>query len=149
MAHRLNLGCGPHLIDGFDNLNPPEWRFEDGLGDYADGSVEGITCSHTWMMVPLEAWPAAFAEIARVLEPGGIVRFTEDATDDPESERFVGWHDAVTLTSRKLIGKHLRAARLTVVRGIDADTTAFTDRTLIQTHHGPEPKVFHVEGRKP
>jgi len=146
---RLNLGCGPHLIEGFDNLNPPGWHFEDGLGDYPDGSVKGITCSHTWMMVPLEAWPAAFAEIARVLQPGGIVRITEDATDDHESERFGGWHDAVTLTSKKLFGKHLRAAGLTVVRGITLATTSFVDESLMQAHHGPEPKVFAIEGRKP
>ena len=145
---RLNLACGPHELEGFDNLNPPAWRFEEGLG-YPDGSVEGISVSHGTMYVALTDWPYVFSEFARVLEPGGIVRITEDATDDPESERFGGWHDAVTLTSKKLVAKHLRAAGLTVVRGIDADSTAFTDRSLIQAWHGPEPKVFHVEGRKP
>jgi len=145
---RLNLACGPHLLDGFVNLNPPGWRFEEGL-NYADGTVAAITESHGLMYVALEDWPYVFEEFSRVLEPGGIVRITEDATDDPESERCGGWHDAVTLTSRKLVGKHLRSAGLTVVRGIDADTTAFTDRSLIQTWHGAEPKVFHVEGRKP
>ena len=145
---RLNLGCGPHHLDGFDNLDAETgWRFEDGLMGYAD--VEGITVSHSLMYVPIGLWPEVFSEFARVLEPGGIIRITEDATDDPESERFGGWHDAITLTSRKLVGKHLRAAGLTVVRGIDADTTAFTDRSLIQAWHGLAPKCFWVEGRKP
>lgn len=146
---RLNLGCGPHHLDGFKNLDANMgWRFETGFPDIPDGSVEGITISHSLMMVPELNWPYVFKEFARVLEPGGIVRITEDDTEHPESERFGGWHDAVTLTSPKLVAAHLRKAKLTVVKA-DECTSAFKDGSLMQAWHGPSPKCFWIEGRKP
>lgn len=144
---KLNLGCGPHHLEGFDNLDAGTgWRFEDGL-KYADGSVEAITVSHSLMYVAAKDWPFVFGSFARVLEPGGIVRVTEDDTEHPESERLGGWHDAVTLTSPKLVAAQLRKVKLVVVKA-DADTTAFKDRSLLQAWHGREPKVFFIEGRK-
>lgn len=144
---RLNLACGPHVVEGYENLDQPRWRFEDGL-PYDDGSVEAIHIGHALMFVQLDDWPFVFAEIARVLQPGGVVRITEDSTDDPESERYGGFHDAVTLTSVDLVRKHLKLAGLkTRVR--DATSTGFTDDSLLQAHHGAPPKVFFVEGTKP
>ncbi len=147
---RLNLGCGPSPLDGFENLTPPEWHFEDGLGDYADGSIEGITISHSLMMVPLDAWPAVFSEIARALESGGIVRISEDDTENPESERYGDgiWHDAVTATGPEIVRKHLRDAGLKT-RLWTAETSGFTDESLMQAWHGAAPKCFWIEGRKP
>lgn len=147
-SSKLNLASGPHALDGFLNLDLPEWSFEEGL-PFEDEAIEAITESHGLMYVAETNWPYVFSEFARVLKPGGIIRITEDAADDPASERFGGWHDAVTLTSRKFVGKYLRHVGLVVVRGIDQDTTAFVDRSLIQRWHGDEPKVMHVEGRKP
>lgn len=144
---KLNLGAGPNLLPGFDNLDANTgWRFEHGLMGYSD--VEGITVSHALMYVPIGLWPEVFSEFARVLEPGGIVRITEDDTAHPDSERLGGWHDAVTLTSPKLVAQHLRKAKLVVVKA-DAETTAFHDRTLMQAWHGASPKCFWIEGRKP
>lgn len=144
---KLNLGAGPHHLDGFVNLDLPEWRWEDGL-PYSDGIIDAITEGHSLMYVDLAEWPALFAEFARVLKPGGIVRITEDATDDAESERFGGWHDAVTLTSAKLVRKHMRAAGLIAVTQ-RADTSGFRDLSLCQSFHGEAPKCFWIEGRKP
>lgn len=145
---KLNLGCGPHHLDGFDNLDANTgWRFEDGLLGMRDGSVEAITISHALMYLPLELWPKVFADFARVLKPGGIVRITEDSTDDPASERFGGFHDAVTLTTPALVRKHLRAAGMTVKKHT-ATSTGYVDDSLLQAWHGPEPKVFFIEGRK-
>lgn len=145
---KLNLGCGPHYLDGFDNLDANTgWRFEDGLRDYAVEAVEAISISHSAMYLPLELWPKVFADFARVLKPGGIVRITEDSTDDPASERFGGFHDAVTLTTPTLVRKHLRAAGLTVKKHT-ATSTGYVDDSLLQAWHGPEPKVFFLEGRK-
>lgn len=145
---KLNLGSGPNTLEGFANFDPSMgWRFEDGL-PYGDGEVDAITISHATMYVPIAAWPAMFAELARVLKPGGIVRITEDATDDPESERYGGWHDAVTLTSAKLVRKHLRQAGLIAVAQRE-DQSGFRDLSLCQTWHGEAPKVFFIEGRKP
>ncbi len=92
---KLNLGSGAHPLEGFVNLDKQNgWTFEQGLW-YSDRSVEAITISHALMYVPLAEWPRVFTELARVLVPGGIVRITEDATNDPESERYGGFHDAV------------------------------------------------------
>lgn len=146
---RLNLGCGPNLLPNFDNLDASTgWHFEEGLGQYADGSVEGISVSHTLMYVTFEVWPIVFSELARVLEPGGIVRITEDDTANPDSERYGGWHDAVTLTSPKLVAQHLRKAKLKPIVQL-ARTTAFKDESLLQHWHGAPPKVFFCEGIKP
>ncbi len=145
---KLNLGSGPHPLDGFENLWPPDWRFEDGLGIYEDSSIEAITESHAAMYLPLDLWPAFLAEAFRVLEPGGIIRLTEDNTEDPASERFGGWHDAVTLTGPTMAREHLKAAGFRV-RKHAADTSGFRDRSLCQAWHGLPPKVFFVEGKKP
>ena len=146
---RLNLASGPNPIPGFSNLDANTgWRFQDGLHDYFDGTVEGITLSHGLLYLPIAEWPPFFAELARVLEPGGIVRITEDDTANPDSERFGGWHDAVTLTSPKLVAQHLRKAKLKPIEQL-ARTTAFKDESLCQAWHGAPPKVFFCEGIKP
>lgn len=145
---KLNLACGPHHLDDFVNLDAGTgWRFEFGFPDYDAGSIEALSESHGLMYVPIAEWPFVFAEFARVLEPGGIVRITEDSTDDPESERFGGFHDAITLTTPALVRKHLRSAGLTVKKHT-ATSTGYVDDSLLQAWHGPEPKVFFLEGRK-
>ncbi len=154
---RLNLGCGTpgtrswHPIDGFVNLDKSlGWRFEDGLGDFIDGSVAGITISHALMYVPESAWPDVFAEFARVLRPGGVVRITEDHTCHPASSRLGGWkgsQPAVTLTSPQLVREHLERAGL-VSRYVSKTETRFGDVSLCQAQHGEEPDVFFVEGQR-
>lgn len=145
----LNLGCGPHRLNGFVNLDANTgWRFEDGLRDYSDESVKAVTISHSLMYLPLDLWPVFLAEIYRVLAPGGIVRVTEDNTEDPASERSGGWHDAVTLTGPAMMRAHLKAAGFKV-RKHTATSTGFRDGSLLQAHHGPEPKTFFLEGTKP
>ncbi len=145
---KLNLGAGPHPLDGFVNLDPQAgWRFEDGFS-YEDGSVEAITESHAAMYLPLDRWPVFLTEAFRVLEPRGIIRITEDNTEDPESERLGGWPDAVTLTGPVMAREHLKAAGFRV-RKHAADTTGFRDRSLCQAWHGQPPKVFFCEGKKP
>ncbi len=146
---KLNLGCGLNPLSGFDNLDARDgWRFEDGLGQYADGTVDGVTESHALMYLPVDKWPAVFAEVFRVLRPGGVFRVTEDNTEDPASERYGGWHEAVTLAGPTMMREHLKAAGFRV-RKQTADTTGFTDGSLCQAWHGGEPKVFFIEGRKP
>lgn len=148
-ALKLNLGCGPHRLAGFQNLDRPEWRWQAGL-PYEDATVDAITISHALMMLLPEEWPAAFAELYRVLKPGGIVRITEDNTEDPESERYGAgaWPDALALTGPKVIRKALREAGF-VVNTVTASTSNYRDLSLLQAHHGDEPKVTFLEGRKP
>ncbi len=145
----LNLGCGDKVLDGFTNLDKRNgWRFEDGLGTIPDCSVAGITVSHSLMYLPLERWPALFAECARVLRGGGVLRVTEDSTGDVRSERFGGHVDAVTLTTPALVLENMEAAGLSSER-VSATETSFPDGRLLQDWHGGEPKVFFVEGVMP
>lgn len=154
---RLNLGCGTpqtrswHPMHGLVNLDKSlGWRFEDGLGDFVDASVDGITISHALMYVAESDWPAVFSEFARVLAPGGVVRITEDETADPRSRRVGGWKGsdpAVTLTTPALVRQHLERAGL-AASAMTAETTGYRDRSLCQAQHGPEPDVFFVEGRR-
>lgn len=146
---RLNLASGIYVVPGFDNLDPifDGWTFERGL-PYDDGAVEAITVCHGLLAVPLDAWPSAFEEIARVLEPAGVVRVQEDWTNHPGSSRYGGYPGAVTLTTPKLVTDHLRNAGLEPFR-VDFETTTFRDRTLIQKLHRGEPHSFAIEARKP
>lgn len=154
---RLNLGCGTphtrswHPIAGMVNLDRSlGWSFEDGLGDFLDGSVAGITVSHALMYVHLDAWPKVFAEFARVLQPGGILRITEDDTTTPGSSRIGGWQGsqpAVTLTDAKMARHFLETAGFTV-HDVSAESTKYADHSLIQAQHGPAPDCFWIEGER-
>lgn len=154
----LNLGCGTpgalswHPQPGCINLDRSMgWCFEDGLPQYADGTVAGITISHTLMYVDARDWPFVFSEFARVLAPGGVVRITEDDTEHPQSSRLGGWkgsEPAVTLTSAAMVKRALADSGVIPV-DVTADSTSFRDKTLMQAQHGTVPDVFFVEGIKP
>lgn len=152
---RLNLGCGRpfarswHPIAGLVNLDKAfGWRFEDGLPRFADRSVAGITVSHALMYVAEKDWRRVLREFARVLAPGGVVRITEDDTEDPRSSRRGGWkgsEPAVTLTGPRMARRHLEAAGFTVY-DVDRGSTRFRDGTLMQAQHGDAPDCFWIEG---
>jgi glycosyltransferase involved in cell wall biosynthesis/LmbE family N-acetylglucosaminyl deacetylase len=154
---RLNLGCGNpadrswHPLDGFVNLDKAlGWKFEHGLGEFANGTVAGITISHALMYLAAPAWPTFVDELARVLEPGGVVRITEDATDDRRSRSFGGWkgsQPAITLTTPAFVREHLAAAAFDVA-DVTPEETRFRDGSLRQRFHGDPPDVFFVEGVK-
>lgn len=155
---RLNLGCGRpgarswHPIKGFVNLDKSlGWTFEDGLGDFADHTVAGLSISHALMYVAEEHWPFVFGEFARVLVDGGVVRITEDDAISPESSRCGGWkgsEPAVSLTSATKIRVALERAGLSS-QELTAETTLYADGSLKQAQHGFPPDVFFVEGVRP
>lgn len=154
---RLNLGCGTpdtrswHPMRGMVNLDKSlGWSFEDGLGDFIERSVAGITVSHSLMYVAEKHWPHVFSEFARVLAPGGVVRVTEDDAINPASSRFGGWkgsQPAVTLIDAAMVRKYMEGAGLRV-HDVDVDSTQFRDRSLLQAQHGTPPDVFFIEGVK-
>jgi SAM-dependent methyltransferase len=154
---RLNLGCGRpasdswHPIDGMENLDRHlGWNAEAGLGDFVDQSVDGVTISHLCMYLPIDAWALLFSEIARVLAEGGVVRITEDDSDNPASARHGGWRGsepAITPTSAARLTDALARVGL-VAEAMTATTTHYRDRSLLQAHHGEAPDVCFVEGRK-
>lgn len=152
---RLNLGCGTpgarswHPVKGMVNLDKSlGWRFEDGLGDFADHTVSAVTISHALMYVAERDWPAFFAEVSRVLVDGGVVRITEDDATNPASSRYGGWkgsEPAVTLTSARIVAAAMERAGL-VPRVVAADETLYSDDSLCQAQHGAPPDVFWIEG---
>lgn len=150
---KLNLGSGRFPLDGFENLNEPghgwpaiDWRAQDGL-PYPDGSVEAVTISHLLMYLGRDDWPPLFAEIARVLEPGGVVRITEDETISSASSRQGVQPGACTATDIYGVTGQLALAGLAPYwRG--ARSTGFRDDSLIQNWHGETPDVFHIEATK-
>jgi len=151
----LNLGCGTpgspswHPMPGFVNLDRSlGWVFEDGLPQIATGSVAGISISHALMYVHEADWPALFAELARVLEPAGVVRITEDDTVHPKSSRRGGWRGsepAVTMTSPAFVRYFLEEADF-VAYDLNARSSMFRSGVLIQAQHGAPPDVFFIEG---
>lgn len=151
----LNLGCGnpdarswhpmPYCVNLDKSLG---WRFEDGLGEFADGSVDGITVSHALMYVEESIWPSVLGEFARVLRPGGVLRITEDDTTHPQSSRLNGWKGsdpAVTLTDAAMARRHLESVGFSV-HDVREDETYYRDHSLRQAQHGAVPDVFFIEG---
>jgi ubiquinone/menaquinone biosynthesis C-methylase UbiE len=142
---KLNLGCGSSKLNGFINLDKNiGWTWESGI-PYKNETIEAITESHSIMYVNDKDWPFIFNEIKRVLIPGGIIRITEDATDNPESKWFGGHPTAISLTSFKKISDYLFDFN---VFKVAYDFSYFKDKSLLQDLHGGEPKVFFLEAIK-
>lgn len=146
-AVKLNLGSGRYPLDGFENLNEPEWKAENGL-PYSDGTVEAITVSHMLMYLDDLALAVLLDDCYRVLEPLGVLRITEDETLDPNSRRKGGQPNAVRQTSWTEMPGRLHAAGFTTVYHVLASTTYWKDDSLIQQFHGGTPDVFHMEAIK-
>ena len=147
---KLNLGCGPDRLEGFDNLDKRMgWTFESGL-PYADESVEGITISHALVYVAERHLSSVLADLFRVLVPGGVVRITEDDTERETSARKnTLWPGTVTPTGPHMMAKHLHEAGF-LVREVGRNETHFSDRSLIQSwRHADPPYYFFIEGIKP
>jgi SAM-dependent methyltransferase len=148
-GRRLNLGGGINPIRGFVNLDKSlGWRFEEGLFDVEDGSIEAITISHALMYVDSSFWAFAFSEFSRVLEPGGILRVTEDAIGAPGSSRPVLRPGAAVPTSLELVREAMLGAGLDP-QVVSPNVSLFYDTSLIQQNYGQPPDVFHLEGIKP
>jgi len=159
----LNLGCGHAGEDmpGMVNLdrNPKYgdgsgWTFESGLPQYAECSVDGITISHAMMYVDMKDWQPFLREAWRVLKPNGVIRITEDVTDDPMSRHWYGHHPLhSSYKGRKVpVTLSLMVAKLAQAGfnswAVREHETMFCDSRLRQNRHGGPPHVFFVEGVK-
>lgn len=146
---KLNLGAGRYPLDGFENLNEPEWRAERGLLVYPGNCIDAITVSHLLMYLDHHVVGRLLSECHRVLIwPGGVLRITEDETNDPASERRGGMPGAIYLTNVEKLMAELAWQGFAEVLHCTPDATRFKDDSLIQQHHGRPPHVFHVEAIK-
>jgi predicted SAM-dependent methyltransferase len=87
----LNVGCGPHVLPGFVNLDlRPSHREVIALDcrrgfPFTDHSVAGIRAEHFFEhLEPREEVPAFLAECRRVLAEGGVLRIVV-----PDAERYL------------------------------------------------------------
>ena len=70
---KLNLGSKYRRLKGFDNLDKIfGWRFQDGLPQYQDDSVDGITISHAVMFLTMDELRVFIKEMYRVLKKGEL-----------------------------------------------------------------------------
>jgi SAM-dependent methyltransferase len=148
---KLNLGSKHRKLPGFDNLDKIfGWTFQDGLPKYKDGSVEGITISHALMFLTTSELNVFMKEAFRVLKVGGVIRITEDDTENPKSDMYKTGNiksGPLCLTGPTMMRKVLEDAGLKVY-DVDRKTTHFTDSSLMQAYRGGPPKRFFIEGIK-
>lgn len=147
----LHLGCADDIRPGFDNLDLKidGWTFESGL-PYPQESVHGITISHALMYVNVADYEWVFSEFHRVLVPSGVVRITEDDTEDPASARYgVVYPGAKIMTGPRMMAHFLSKAGLSVVH-VNASQTCFQGNSLLIAHREQKvPRyVFYIEGVK-
>lgn len=87
-ALKLHLGCGPHVFDGWCNLDPRasldprivKWAFPDEL-PFDDNRADVALSSHMWNYIAEENYVRFALDVWRVLRPGGVWRLAEDRTD--------------------------------------------------------------------
>ena len=132
---KLNLGCKDHILPGWENTDTPDkavngivpWQWNQKL-PHGDGTVELILIQHCTNHCHTEDFESNFAEIKRVLKPGGKV-LIKDADD-----RFYVWRKIgkrrgggliVSTTSEPQIVKILEK---TGFSGIETDKYKLVDR---------------------
>jgi predicted SAM-dependent methyltransferase len=87
---RLHLGCGTNHLDGWVNIDGARkegvdvlWDLRNGL-PFEDNRATAIFGEHVLEHIPKEEAEALAREVRRVLEPGGVARFSV-----PDAERFL------------------------------------------------------------
>lgn len=148
---KLNLGCKRRKLPGFDNLDKIYgWLFQDGLPQYADSTVDGITISHALCFLTIPELETFAKEMRRVLKVEGVVRITEDDTENPLSVTYQTGCVASgprCLTGPKMMREMLEKVGFTVY-DVDRTTTYFDNASLMQAYRGGPPKYFFIEGVK-
>jgi ubiquinone/menaquinone biosynthesis C-methylase UbiE len=142
---KVNFGCGDRKLDGFLNLDREHFDWNKRL-PFEDETFEAITVSHSLMYANNIQF--SLGELRRVLKTGGVLRITEDNTENINSERFGGHSDAVSLTGPLQMNVDLINIGFKEVFYLDKNTTFWFDHSLFQEFHGEEPKVFFMEARK-
>lgn len=84
---KLNIGCGSHPIDGWDNLDRKDGREAWPLEGVADASMDEIRASHVLEHFSHRVVPDVLREWVRVLRPGGRMRLAV-----PDFGRIAEWY---------------------------------------------------------
>ena len=87
---RLNIGCGPVLLEDWTNVDPdPQWGADfRSLIAFVPDSADGAVAHHVLQMI---AWPDLvpwLTEVRRVLKPGAVLRISV-----PDLYRVRDWLD--------------------------------------------------------
>lgn len=90
---KLNLGCGPHTIDGWINYDleshPNITQLDLSLGrlPHPDNSVDFIFSEHFIEHVTKQQAVILLKECYRVLKPGGVIRIST-----PDLQELINWY---------------------------------------------------------
>lgn len=93
METRLNLGCGDHVLPGWENFDTASraklpvrtWEWNQPL-PYSDNSVDAVLVQHSLQHCRPEDYKKNFWEIFRVLKNGGKLLIKE------ADNRYYVWH---------------------------------------------------------
>src|SRR3974390_731956 len=114
-ADRLRLDLPPGMVREARRLNPDlEFREGNMLAlPIKDASLAGIAAFYAIVNLPKEALPAVFREMARVLQPGGVLLLSFHVGDQELSEDEL-WGHRISMRFRLLppieIRRELEAA---------------------------------------
>ncbi|HYJ66166.1 MAG TPA: methyltransferase domain-containing protein [Nocardioidaceae bacterium] len=154
-----DVGCGPGRVttylsglglDAFGvDLSPgmieiararyPELRFEVGAMaalDLADGTLGGVLAWYSIIHTPPEQLAASFAELGRVLAPGGHLLLAFQAGDDDHVHREEAYGHAVSLDSYRHSPD--RVAELLERAGIPVHTRVLRDPDYVGWETSPQ-----------
>ena len=148
---KLNLGYGDKKLEGFDNLDKIDgWTFQQGLPQYDNSSVDAITISHALMFLTSKELLTFLNEAHRVLRASGIIRITEDDTENPQSDTYKTGN--LKSGPKCLTGPNMMRSLLEIagfrVHDVDEKTTHYSDESLLQNYHKGRPRCFFVEAVK-
>jgi SAM-dependent methyltransferase len=126
----VQFGCGGNKLPGFIN-HDAEVPIEKHL-PYPDNSVDFVLAEHVAEHVSGPEVLHFFAEVHRILKPGGVFRVcipVLDRLSRPEAQAIIRLHGHLTIWTTKLIPIVLFAA------GFREDNIVETERKEIDGHH--------------
>jgi SAM-dependent methyltransferase len=131
---KLNLGSGSSVLPGWTNLDPRRvhpsivrWSFDE-LIPFGDNKADVVFTSHVFNYVDESRYVECLLDIWRVLRPGGVLRLSEDRTDNGYIWRRPGRKHATgvlrSLPTREKIERALRAVGFTIFEVSDETTVS-------------------------
>jgi predicted SAM-dependent methyltransferase len=160
MGLKINLGCGKHVMEGWENLDPrtglapgiKQWAWDKPI-PFPDGSAELVIAQHNTNHCRPENFDANMREVLRVLAPGGKL-VLKDADD-----RYFVWRRVGTKVDGGKIYSTLSAPKAEEIMRRNGFVDVTSDKDVLvgkyrsvltrleRTRNGT--KFFVVEGTKP